>query len=346
MYDLSAEYAALARDDRLDWDLLDGSSVLVTGATGLVGSLCVRLLLERNRLGADISVYALVRNIEKARAVLAGYTEADGLHYVVQDVCDFSFAVPCAYVIHAACPTASAFFAAHPVETADAVVRGTRSVLAYARDVRAASMVYISSMEMYGDGNPEPGTELLLSEGMPGVLDPMRVRSCYPEGKRMAENYCAAFASEYGLGVKVARLAQTFGPGIPKADTRLFAQVARAAMAGEDIVLKTTGASTRMYVYTLDAVVAIFTLLTRGEAGAAYNVANPSTYSSVRGMAEEVMETFSGGSGHVIVDVDPGAPYPPEHHLPLDVSRLRALDWKPEVGLLEMYRRLIAYLRP
>ena len=160
----------------------------------------------------------------------------------------------------------------------------------------------------------------------------------------MAENYCVAYASEYDVPVKIARLAQTFGPGVPKDDKRLFAQIARSAMLGDDLVLKTTGASTRMYVYTADAVRALLAVLLRGEKGTAYNVANPSTYSSVREMAEFVLERFSGGRARVVVDVDPNSPYPPEHHLPLDVSRLESLGWAPTTSLEGMYENLIGYL--
>lgn len=104
---------------------------------------------------------------------------------------------------------------------------------------------------------------------------------------------------------------------------------ARNVLAGEDIVLKTTGASTRMYLYTADAVSALLTVMLKGEPGCAYNVANPSTYCSVREMAEMVATLVPDGSVQVRCEIDPDAPYPPEHHLPLDVSRLVALGWAP-----------------
>ena len=247
MFDLSEEYRQVASTHDVDWDELSGSSVLVTGATGLVGSLFVRALLERNRgFGSGITVYALVRSEEKARRAFEGYGPSDGLHFVVQDVCELSLDVSCDYILHAACPTASAFFTSHPAQTADAIVMGTRAVLEYARRCGCRSVVYVSSMEVYGEGNHEPGLAHALTESETGIVDPLAVRSCYPEGKRMAENYCVAYASEYDVPVKIARLAQTFGPGVPKDDKRLFAQIARSAMLGDDLVLKTTGASTRM----------------------------------------------------------------------------------------------------
>lgn len=346
MFDLSKEASDIAKDTSIYWEALDGATVLVTGATGLVGSACVRALLERNRaLDAGIHVKALVRNEQKAKKALVGYTDDKCLEFVLGDV-ETVDEKACAsdYIIHAACPTASGYFMEHPVETANAIVGGTVHMLEIARFCGAQSMVYVSSMEVYGNGNPEAGLEHLLNEHEVGYCDPLIVRSCYPEGKRMAEQYCVAYASEYNVPVKVARLAQTFGPGIPKDDRRLFAMIARNAINGEDIVLKTTGASTRMYAYTQDAVRALLIILLGGEPGRAYNVANPDTYSSVRGMAEEIASTCARLPIDVRVELDPQAPYPPEHHLPLDVEALLALGWKPQVDLAGMYRNLIAYL--
>lgn len=346
MFDLQEEYASLAQHLDIDWDALAGRHVLVTGATGLIGSLCARTLLERNRLtGAGIIVDALVRDPAKAQAMLGQYTADDGLvlHQGSLEDVD-SLDLPADYVIHTACPTASSFFMSHPVETFFAIVDGTRSMLELARRRGAASFVYVSSMEIYGMGNKQRGTEHLLDESAVGYIDPCSVRSCYSEGKRAAENLCVSYHSEYQVPVKAVRLAQTFGPGIPRDDVRLFAALARNAVAGKDFVMKTTGESTRMYSYTVDAVSAILTVLVAGENGVSYNVANPSTYSSIREMADMVYREFGTGDARVIIDVDPNAPYPPEHHLPLDVSRLEALGWRPQVGLEDMYRKLIAYM--
>lgn len=288
---------------------------------------------------------ALVRDPAKAQAMLGQYTADDGLvlHQGSLEDVD-SLDLPADYVIHTACPTASSFFMSHPVETFSAIVDGTRSMLELARRRGAASFVYVSSMEIYGMGNKQRGTEHLLDESAVGYIDPCSVRSCYSEGKRAAENLCVSYHSEYQVPVKAVRLAQTFGPGIPRDDVRLFAALARNAVAGKDFVMKTTGESTRMYSYTADAVSAILTVLVAGENGVSYNVANPSTYSSIREMADMVYREFGTGDARVIIDVDPNAPYPPEHHLPLDVSRLEALGWRPQVGLEDMYRKLIAYM--
>lgn len=348
MFDLSAESREQALNLDIEWDKLRDSNVLITGATGLIGFACARLLLERNRLGlgGTIRVLCLVRDHGKAAEVFRGYDAADGLVFVEGCVEDFVLdeEITIDYVVHAACPTASGFFAEHPVETADAIMLGTRRLLDIAREQGAKGFVYVSSMEAYGSGNRQPGMDRLLDESRVGYVDPMAVRSCYPEGKRMAEQYCCAFASEYGVPAMVVRLAQTFGPGIPKTDGRLFAMCARNALEGRDIVLKTTGASTRMYLYTADAVAALFTVMLRGVPGRAYNAANPATYSSVFEMAELVAALLPENGVSVRCVVDPDAPYPPEHHLPLDVSKLMELGWRPTQDLYGMYRNLMAYL--
>lgn len=347
MYDVTEEIRDIASGPSVNWSALDGSRVLITGATGLIGSSCARMLLERNRVAsADITIFALVRNIDKAHAMLENYDEADGLVLVQGDLTDSELSLPADldFIVHAGCPTASSYFASHPVETTQAIVQGTLTMLEYARttpDFRA--MVYVSSMEVYGAGNHDRSGTALKETDL-GRLDTMQTRSCYPESKRMAENLCRSYADEYGIPVKVIRLAQTFGPGIAPHDTRVFAQFARAAITGDDIVLRTTGTSSRMYLYTYDAVTAILTVLTEGVPGEAYNAANPETFCSVYEMAELVAQEIAGGRVHVRVEVDPNAPYPPEHHLPLDTSKLTSLGWEPTADLKTMYERLIAWI--
>lgn len=319
-------------------------SFLITGATGLIGSLLIRALLYCNqKRNLGLKVYAVVRSVEKAKRLFG--EEAPALEYVVADLeaDEIALAADCDYVIHAAAVTASKLMVSDPVGTIKTSIDGTEKLLRFAVDKKARAVVYISSMEIYG----QPKAEGKTAEKELGYIDIGAVRSCYPESKRMCECLCSAYAAQFGLNVKSARLAQTFGAGILPTENRVFAQFARSALEGKNIVLHTTGESEGNYVYTADAVRAILLLLIRGEAGEAYNIANEASHTTIRNMAKLVAEQFGKGQVQVIIDIpEDGAAlgYAPPVKMHLDSSKMRALGWEPKVGLTESYRRMMQYM--
>lgn len=316
----------------IPWQALRDRTVFITGATGLIGRALTDTLLY-----GGARVLALVRDAERARRQLGRNAARVGL---LEGSVEQLPAIPgrVDYIIHCACPTGSAFFVTHPVETIDAIVAGTRAALELAREKQVRGMVYLSSMEVYG----QVLTRQPLPEDALGRIDLMSARSSYPEGKRLAECLCRAYAEEYRVPVRIARLAQTFGPGVEPEDGRVFAYMARCALRGEDIVLQTDGSKENAYLYTGDAVSAILGLLEKGEAGEVYNVANEDTYCSVREMAEQVAQVIGQGRISVRTGTDSGGGlYPPAGYLNLSTARLRALGWRPETGLMQMYTRMI-----
>lgn len=328
----------------IDWKQLRRRTILVTGGTGLIGFTIIKALCYANTVKQlHLQILALVRNQDKAEQMMG--KENDVLHFVQGNVEHLPVIHrPLDYIIHGASPTASLFFVQHPVETIQIAVKGTANLLHLARDKKVRGFVYLSSMEVYG----APRSDTLIPESQGCTLDSMVVRSCYPIAKRLCENLCASAALEYGIPTKVIRLAQTFGPGVVKNDQRVFAEFARNAMEGKDIVLQTGGTSKREYLYTADAVAAILTVLLRGKAGEAYNAGNPDTYCSIVEMAQLVARQIAENKIHVQlpeITTDNGSKFPPPHHLHLDVSKLEKLDWKPTRGLREMYLRMIAGMR-
>ena len=321
---------------------------LVTGATGLVGSLVVRNLLHLNRRFAlGLHVTAVVRRIEKAYAVYEAERDDPALSFVVWDVAEPppESVGPVDFVVHAASVTASREMTERPVETIRTAVGGTANVLALARDSGASGVVYLSSMEVYGT---LPDADGPVAEDRLGFIDLSSPRSSYPEGKRMCECLCTACAAEYHMRVSVVRLAQTFGAGVLPGEGRVFAQFARSVIDGRDIVLRTAGLSEGNYVYAADAVAAILLLLTEGEPGAAYNAANEESHMRIRDMAALVADRVAEGRVRVVYDIpdDPASTgYAPDVKLFLSSARLRSLGWTPRVGLEEAYRRMIAYMR-
>lgn len=322
---------------------IQNKTVMVTGATGLIGSIIVKTLLCVNRLKkTNIKVIALARNEEKAKEVFAEIVDRQELEFLYADIREkLIYEGNVDYLIHTASITESKFFVQHPVETISISVNGTQNILEFAKQKSVSSMVYLSSMEAFGQTNCYEGR---VREKQIGYIDVTNVRSSYSESKRMCELLCACYCSEYGVKVKTARLAQTFGAGVSKSENRVFAQFARSASQGEDIVLHTQGKSWGNYCYTRDAVKAIFLLLMRGENGETYTVANETTSTTIADMAHMVAQTIGCGKCSVVFDIPTNAleyGYAPDVVLKLDASKIRKLGWQPEVGLEEMYKRLL-----
>lgn len=322
----------------LPYEQLKGKTVLVTGATGLIGTLLVRALLA---IG-NIKVIALVRNSEKAKKNY-GDVIGNSLKLHIADIVDeIKIEGTVDYIFHCASITASKMMVEKPVETILISVEGTKNVLDFAREKNCASVVYISSMEVYGSFNE---SKEVREENL-GYIDNLKVRSDYPESKRLCENMCIAYYSEFGVPVKIARLAQTFGAGILPGENRVFAQFARSAMQGKDIVLHTKGQSEGNYCYTRDCITGLLTILLKGANAEVYNVSNPAAHVTIVEMANLVAEKIAGGKIKVVFNIpkDNTFGYAADTKMKLNSDKLQALGWKPEVGLEEAYRRLISDL--
>lgn len=318
---------------------IKNKSFFVTGATGLLGSLIVKSLMCLNRCHQfNVTVFALVRNLDKAKSTFGKLVDYENLRTVVGDVLHIP-EVPESidYILHGASATSSQYFVEHPVETIDTAINGTKNVLDLAKTKKIASMLYLSSLEVYGTLHSEEP----VGEDFAGYIDPLSIRSSYSESKRMAENLCCAFSSQYGVPVKIARLAQTFGAGASYDDNRVFAQFARSVIEQTNIVLHTEGSTTRNYCHTSDAVRALFTILLRGTDRSAYNVANMDTSISIRDMAK--MVSSFGSDTEVVFHLEDNKKfgYNPTVKICLDTSRLNQLGWAAEVGLTEMFQTLI-----
>lgn len=327
----------------LNWEAFSGKTVFVTGATGLVGSYTVRALAAINRIhDCKMHIVGMVRSEEKAHGIYGALLERGDVSLCLGDVrTEIIYDGPVDYIIHGASVTASKEMVTAPVETISTAVNGTEQILRFARKKQITSMVYISSMEVYG--TPDPALDYVTEQDY-GFVDVLQVRSCYPEGKRMCECLCAAYAHEYQLPVKIARLAQTFGAGVGPGETRVFAQFARSLIRGEDIVLHTEGNSYGNYCATCDCVRGLLTILLCGNSGEAYNVVNERTNIRIRDMAQMIADQ-SDGAIRVRFDIPEDAlkyGYAPDVKMHLSGAKLQALGWEPSIDLPEMYRRLIA----
>lgn len=317
---------------------LKNSTILVTGATGLIGK---ALIATIHKLEPSCHIIALVHSLEKAKLY---FKQEDWLSIIEADVNNpFSVDNNVDYIIHGASVTSSKKFVEEPVTTILTSINGTRNLLELAREKNVKSFVYLSTMEIYG----APETDEKILETSVCNIDSMQKRSSYPESKRLCETLCTAYYTQFDVPAKVVRLTQTIGPGIEYNDGRVFAEFARCAIEKKDIILHTKGLTKRMYISTDDAAYAILDVLLKGENGLAYNAANEETYCTVFEMAQLVAEKICNNNISVkIVEEDTEKfGYAPVLKMNLDTKRLKTLGWQAKDSLEEMYVKLIESMK-
>ncbi len=342
---LKYDFEEILSENDILW--LKNKTVLITGVTGMIGSLLTHFLLYCNKkMNLNVSIIGLARNQKKAEKIYNKQLQSEKLKMIYSDITDpvhIQEAVD--YIFHMASATTSKFFVTYPAETLNIMYAGTKNMLELAREKKVEGMLYVSSMEVYGIANPE--LEYTTEEDL-GYIDILNVRSSYSEGKRISECLCAAYAMEFGVPVKIARLAQTFGAGILEEDNRVYAQFAKSVICKKDIVLHTAGKSWGNYCYTSDVLSAMLVLLAKGSNGQAYNVTNEVNTTTIRDMAEMVIQKFGNNNIKVAFEIPEDTlkyGYAPDVKMHLSAKKLQQLGWKPKVLLEEMYRRMLMYMK-
>lgn len=317
---------------------LNGCNVLVTGATGLIGSALVETLLSSS---ATCHVYAACRNVEQATTRFVSYDDCQRFHLLNYDVTLPLTGDTCFdYIIHAASPASPNSFSQHPVEVMTANFLGVKHLLDYGMKHAMKRMLFVSSGEIYGEGDGHA-----FSEKDSGYIDCNSPRACYPTSKRAAETLCASYVAEYGTDVVIARLCHTYGPCFTEKDNRVYAQFLRNVMRGEDITLRSQGLQMRSWIYIADAVSGILHVLLKGEKGEAYNVANPQSCITIRQLAEL---TASLAGRKVVFDIPKDDLYQgnttPISCATFSTKKLQTLGWQPQYSMEEGLRQTLAIL--
>lgn len=324
-YDLRA----IATAPFLPWDVLHGSSLLLSGATGMIGSFLVDTILLRNQeFNLGCTVYALSRNQEKALSRFAAWSGSPFLRIIEGDVnqgISFPEGESCAYILHLASNTHPVAYATDPIGTITANIIGTKNMLDLAVRCHARRFLFASSNEIYGENR---GDQELFDESYLGYLDCNTLRAGYPESKRCGETLCQAYRKQESLDVVIARLTRSFGPTLQPSDTKAMSQFLRNGLNGENIVLKSTGNQYYSYTYTADAVSGLLTILLKGDDGLAYNVADSSCDIRLKDLAALIASAAGTQVVFDLPDAIESAGFSKATKARLDGTRLRALGWR------------------
>lgn len=250
---------------------LKGKRFLITGATGLIGVCMIDALMKYNyEQNADIDIYAIGRNKEKASSRLGVYYGNNKFHFIEQDVREpLLDDIKVDYIIPMASNTHPLAYSQYPIETIEINVKGAEYALKKAVE-NNATVLYPSSVEIYGNAIGDD----VFTEDYTGKLNLGTARACYTESKRVSEALCQSYIAERGSKVKIARLSRVFGPTMLESDTKASSQFINKALAGEDIVLKSEGNQFFSYTYLAEAVAAMLHIMLHGENGTAYNISN------------------------------------------------------------------------
>src|SRR5499425_2836749 len=308
--------------------MLSERRVLVTGGAGFIGSHLSARLLERGDevLCVDNFYTGTRHNVHE----LLSHPRFELTRH---DIC-FPLYVEVDQIFNLACPASPVHYQFDPVQTTKVSVHGAINMLGLAKRVKA-KILQASTSEVYGDPTVHPQ-----KEDYWGNVNPIGPRSCYDEGKRCAETLFFDYRRQHNLPIKVARIFNTYGPGMHPADGRVVSNFVMQALRNEDITVYGEGQQTRSFCYVDDLVDGLIRLMdTPDEVTGPINLGNPVEF-TIRQLAELVIE-LTGSSSKIVA-----RPLPqddPKQRCP-DISKARELlDWKPTVPLQEGLLATIEY---
>lgn len=326
----------------LPWQDLDGKSVLITGATGMIGTALVDTLIklgEKHEIQIDI--WMIGRNEESAKKRFCDLGSSRQLHFIEGDISSSTLHFPKVdYVIHAASNAYPMAFSEDPVGTMKANLFGTSNLLDFSRDNGVRRFLLVSTGEIYGEGSDVSA----FTEDYSGYVDCMSPRACYPSSKRAAETLCASYGRQYGLETVVARPCHVYGPTCTDKDSRVSSQFMRQAIKGEDLIMKSEGLQVRSYCYVFDCVSALITIMLKGVTGNAYNIADNGTRVSIRDFCKLISEAGNVSFRQEIPERKEKEGFTVVTRAILDSTKLMGLGWKPLFSLEKGIRNSLSIL--
>ena len=330
----------------LPWYKLQNKSLMISGATGLIGSFLIDVILEKNlKDNLNCTIYALGRNEKKAKFRFSRFFDSPHFVFIPYDVRlqlvrDDIETVD--YIFHLASNTHPLLYATDPVGTITTNVIGTQNMLEFALKHNASRFVFASSNEIYGENR---GDVELFDEDYCGYINCNTLRAAYPESKRCGEALCQAYKAQNGLDVVITRLTRSFGPTMLMSDAKAVSQFIKRGIAGEDIVLKSSGNQYYSFTYMADAVSGLLWSVLKGNSGEAYNISDEDGDITLKDLAETIAQICGKRVIFEIPDTVEAAGYSKVTKARLNGRKLQALGWRPQYNIKDGMERTIRILK-
>lgn len=330
----------------LPWSKLQDKSVMISGATGLIGSFLVDVIMYRNlHMGMNCKVYALGRNEERAKERFGYCCAEETYQFVPYDINQPLVREGLGtidYILHLASNTHPVAYATDPIGTITTNIIGTQNMLEFAITHNAIRCAFASSNEIYGENR---GDVEKFDEEYCGYINSNTMRAGYPESKRCGEALCQAYIKQKGLDIVIPRLTRSYGPTLLASDTKALSQFLHKAVAGEDIVLKSAGTQYYSYTYVADAVSGLLTVLLLGQCGEAYNIADDASDIMLKDLAAIIAQIAETNVVFEIPDEVESAGYSKATKARLESSKLQRLGWSARYDIKNGITRTVEIMK-
>lgn len=327
------------------WEKLQDKSFLITGASGLIGSFLIDVLMYNNiNKKLNCRIYAVGRNIEKAKMKFGPYWDMDSFKFISHDInqpLDIDGVDVIDYVLHMASNTHPVAYSTDPIGTVTANIIGTNNLLDFAVKKHAVRFAFASSNEIYGENR---GDVEFFDEDYCGYINSNTMRAGYPESKRCGEALCQAYKKQRNLDVVIPRFTRSYGPTMLESDTKAISQFILKAIKKQDIILKSAGTQYYSYTYVADAVSGLLTVMLKGSNGEAYNIADESSDIMLKDLAHILADLAGRKVIFELPDEIEKAGYSTATKARLDGSKLKKLGWKPKYNIQQGLQQTVEIL--